>query len=40
MILQLVSLMLRIENEGFISLVKWNFEFCVSMLLKAEATGM
>lgn len=40
MILQVVSSMLRIENEGFISVLKENFECYVSMLLKAVAIGM
>lgn len=40
MILQAVSSMLRIVNEGFISVLKENFECYISMLLKAVAIGV
>jgi len=39
MILQVVSSAVKVENEGFISVLKENFEFHISTLLKAEAVG-
>lgn len=40
MILQVASSMLRLENEGFISVLKEIFEHCVSTFLKAVAIDM
>lgn len=37
MILQVVPSVLRTENKGFISVLKENFECCISMLLKVVA---